>query len=206
MPSIMAGSVTQFEPERVTNDTQAVNGFTGAVQRLTGSRQQYRAQWVFRSFLKKDEAEVYEFLDSLEDGNSVFWAEWPGQCRQGKGRGAIVLDGDHVAGANELSLAGFTGSFSEAIVAGDPIELGLHGTKARRTVSSEADGTATVKIWPRLPRALTAGTSVELNGAGCLWQVESTISLPLRAHPQRRLTVSFSAITEVIQEGHPLLD
>ena len=201
----MSSGVTSFSPARITGNGVNENRWTGSVQRLLGVREQYRAEWIFKTFLIDQEEEIHEFLDLLGEGENVFSAPWPGICPKGKARGQIQLDGDHASGAREIRLKGITGPFSKAFAAGDPLELGLHGTRVRKSTPSTAEGTATVQIWPRLPRSLSDGEAVTLHGARALWSVTSELSMPLLANYNRRQKISFTAQTEVIYEGHPIL-
>lgn len=205
MPEVMKSGALVFEPEKVTASGKVTNEFTGAVQRLKSFRAQYRVQWTFRSFKNSEEPEVLEFINKIDPAENVFRAPMPGMIRRGKGKGEITLNGNHQVYSKTIKLKGYTPNVLASVCAGDPIEIGRHGCIVTSTSSSDSNGELEVSIFPPLPRSMSEGDKVEVIKPHFIWCLESAPGWSMTGANQRRITTSFSAITEVLHEGHELL-
>lgn len=152
---------------------------------------------VERSGIYGDVAEEWvSWLLKLKGRYGTFLMGDPiGYVPRGTWAGSPQVAGAHAAGANTLSLDGFTAAAT--IKAGDYVQVGtgslsrLH--KALSDVTADGAGLATLDIWPNLREALLDNAAIVKTGAKGVWRLPSN-ERSWNIEPPRLYSIAFTCV------------
>lgn len=125
-----------------------------------------------------DSRAVSAWVNSLGGRNGTFTAVIPEiSTPKGVASGAPVANSAHAIGVGVISISGFSASVLGQLRAGDMVKFGNHSKvyQVILDVSSSASGTATLSIYPRLMKAVPAGTAVTVRDVPFLLRLDNDI-------------------------------
>lgn len=109
-------------------------------------------KWIGWMLALRGKANVFQLGDPL------------GAIPQGHPQGTPVIDGVHLAMATSINTRGWTPNVGMLLMPGDYIQIGyrLHRVAGVTPVNSDANGKATIEIWPSLREAPPDGQALVL--------------------------------------------
>lgn len=125
-----------------------------------------------------DSRAVNAWVNSLGGRNGTFTAVIPEiSTPKGVATGAPVVSGAHAIGANSVSVSAFAVSVAGQLRAGDMVKFANHAKVYQVTAdaNSSATGTATLSIYPRLMKAVPAGTALTVRDVPFLLRLDNDI-------------------------------
>lgn len=125
--------------------------------------------------MDRDEAEEWiGFLLSLNGPAGLFYlGPSNGQEPRGEGDGEPVIDGADQSG-RLVTTRGWTSDVSEQLKSGDWLSIGNHLYKVTSKADSDADGKATLAIWPALRSSPADGDPVTVHDPVGVFRLAST--------------------------------
>ncbi len=128
-------------------------------------------------------------LPKMVGCDAAVWASFLAECRgmlnvfflsdpaykgpQGSASGTPLVNGSQAAMATSLVTKGWTPSSFRLLLPGDYLQVGNRLHRVLETVNSDANGDATITIWPSLRDALTDGEAIDLNHPQGLFRLAS---------------------------------
>lgn len=159
------------------NHALAASPFSGHVQAQRGQLERWAFTMELRRLTREEMQIAQGFFLSLEASLGLFRMADPAACKPlGTATGIPVLAATAAAGSRTLSVSGFTPSVSAILRAGDWIQIGDQLAKVIADTPSNATGTASVPIWPKVMVQRAAGTPLVVRDAKGLFRF--TTQLP----------------------------
>jgi hypothetical protein len=173
MPSSPAPKQIDFAATDAVGMTQS--SFTGQsqIQQFPGadfwswnvslpamSRRQ-ACMWIAFLMAHRGKANVFQLGDPL------------GRLPMGSASGTPVLDGVQAAMATTITTRGWTANATGVLLPGDYLQIGyrLHQVAQATNVDADANGKASIEIWPSLREAVADGTSIITTGTTGLFRL-----------------------------------
>lgn len=189
------------------NHARVESPFSGVGQTQRGQLERWRVAFKFHNVERKDAGEIEGFFMRLEGNANAFSCFDPSRpCSAGVVSGSPTLAVAATAGERELQVTGLQTNAPEIFKAGDWIQIGYQLTKITETVDSDGSGAATVKIWPKLWSAQSAGVPIiHEKPTGVFRFLAQPPEWEVMAGVKRAWSFSLSGVQEVIADGHELL-
>lgn len=129
--------------------------------------------------VRSDKAAWGGFLGELRGMKNVFWLGHPQKrIPQGAAKGIPVVNGTNAAMATTLNTKGWTPGIFAQLQTEDHIQIGTYLHVVLGQVDSDANGLATISIWPSLRVAVGDSTPIILvNPSGLFRLADNSRSL-----------------------------
>ena len=165
--------IRQLELEM--NDTAASSRspFTGTEQIQAWPGADWWGANITLPQLDSDDAAVWTaFLGELRGIANVFYLSDPLHRRpRGNPQGTPVIRGVNAAMATSLNIKGLTPNTARHLLPGDQLQVGQRLHRVLNVVNSDANGYATVSIWPSLREATSDNDPLILNNPRGLFRL-----------------------------------
>jgi hypothetical protein len=125
-----------------------------------------------------DSRAVSAWVNSLGGRNGTFTAVIPEiSSPKGAATGSPVVSGSHAIGVGVVSASAFAANVVGQLKAGDMLKFANHSKvyQVTQDVSSSATGSATVNIYPKLMKAVPAGTALTIKDVPFLLRLDNDI-------------------------------
>jgi hypothetical protein len=126
-------------------------------------------------------------LPQMTVKDAAIWTAWLAECRgmanlfylydplhttpAGTPQGAPVINGANAAMSQTLNTRGWKANTYRLLLPGDLLQIGVHLHRVLDQVNSDANGNATISIWPSIREATTDGEAVVLNNPQGLFRL-----------------------------------
>jgi hypothetical protein len=114
------------------------------------------------------------FLGELRGMANCFFLGFPlKRTSRGNPSGVPLVDGTNIAGGSTLNTRGWGANAFRLLLPGDGIQVGTRLHKVINPVNSDANGKATISIWPSLREQPNDGQQVIINNPQGLFRLAS---------------------------------
>lgn len=185
------------------NAGQEVMPFSGTVQRLAATYERLTATWSFKAPRRADSLAVESFFLRIGSGRALFRTQAYQPARSNPTLGG-TMSGAQTARSRTIAVTGFAPS--RTIAAGEWVQIGWQAARVMQTAHTDANGSASLEIFPFLHDAAADGATVRVGRwVKVLWRMVGEPPafgyLPSR---HNSLEVSLSAIQEIVTGSHDL--
>jgi len=175
--------------------------FTGQVQTQRGRIERWSFTMDIKRMSRRDAQQAIAFFLNLEGPLGTFRMHDPAACTPlGKATGAPVVTVDHAAGVRTVETTGWLPNVTGQLKAGDWVQLGDQLSRVRVDVDSDATGTASLDLWPKLMLPVVAGIPIITRPARGIFRFTSDLpSWDLDADTRNKpYTFRLTGIQEVL--------
>jgi hypothetical protein len=156
------------------NHGLAESAFTGTVQAQRGQLERWSFTMEFRKMNRAEAQGAIAFFMRLEGQLNRFRMADPAALKPlGKGTGNPVASAATPAGSRTLSTSGWLPNVPGQLRAGDWVQIGDQLSRVREDADSDADGNATLDLWPKLMLAVPEDTPIILRPAKGIFRFTS---------------------------------
>lgn len=168
--------------------------FTHATQVQEYQGQSWSAEVVFPEMVREEAEEFNAFLLALMGQRGTFYLGDPlGRLPRGVATGNPLVKGAGQVG-NTLITDGWTANTTGILLRGDYIQIGTRLHKVLVDASSDATGTATLEIWPRLASSPSDDQFIVYRNTVGIFRLAESVVPIYEATEERVYSISFSCI------------
>lgn len=173
-PSLLRATKISWTAE--SNHGLAESAFTGTVQAQRGQIERWSFTMEVKRMNRADAQQALAFFLRLEGPLNTFRMPDPAALKPlGKGTGSTVASADTPAGSRTLATSGWLPNVPGQLKAGDWVQIGDQLSRVRLDVDSDAAGSATLDLWPKLMLPVTTGTPIFLRPAKGIFRFTSDL-------------------------------